>query len=131
MRLAAATTGRRATETIQRLSPGVLACLTVAMAATFVSDHYGGPTLVFALLLGMALHFLSKETAAAAGIAFSARTILRVGVALLGAVEEIYAELESEWAGFLDAGSIEVLRADLTTLLERTHGGRLPMITPP
>lgn len=85
MRVAGVTTGKRAAETIQRLSPGVLACLTVAMAATFVSDHYGGPTLVFALLLGMALHFLSKETVAAAGIAFSARTILRVGVALLGA----------------------------------------------
>lgn len=85
MRTAAVTTGRRATKAIQRLSPGVLACLTVAMAATFVSDHYGGPTLVFALLIGMALHFLSRETVAAAGIAFSARFILRVGVALLGA----------------------------------------------
>lgn len=85
MRLAVAATGRRTTETIQRLSPGVLACLTVSMAATFVSDHYGGPTLVFALLLGMALHFLSVSTVAAAGITFSARTILRLGVALLGA----------------------------------------------
>lgn len=53
------------------------------------------------------------------------------GVALLAAVEEIYAELESEWAGFLGAGSIDVMRADLTTVLERTHGGRLPVITPP
>ena len=53
------------------------------------------------------------------------------GVALLAAVEEIYAELESEWAGFLGAGSVEVMRVDLTTVLERTHGGRLPVITPP
>jgi uncharacterized integral membrane protein (TIGR00698 family) len=54
------------------------------MASTFVSDHYGGPTLLFALLIGMALHFLSKESASAPGINFSSKTVLRLGVALLG-----------------------------------------------
>lgn len=74
-----------AVRSLQRLTPGALTSLTIAMASAFVSEHYGGPTLLFALLIGMALHFLSKETAAAEGIAFSARTILRIGVALLGA----------------------------------------------
>lgn len=66
------------------LAPGVLISTTIAMAATFISDHYGGPTLLYALLVGIAFHFLSKDQVAGAGIAFSARTILRVGVALLG-----------------------------------------------
>jgi uncharacterized membrane protein YadS len=43
---------------------------TIGLAATFLSDHHGGPTLLYALLVGMAFHFLSKETAAAAGIDF-------------------------------------------------------------
>lgn len=76
--------GKGAVHSVQRLLPGVLTAFTIAMASTFVSEHYGGPTLLFALLIGMALHFLSKETPAAAGISFSARTILRIGVALLG-----------------------------------------------
>ena len=57
----------------------------VAAAATFLSQHYGAPVMLFALLLGLAMNFLSADDGpCAAGIAFSARTLLRVGVALLG-----------------------------------------------
>src|SRR5690349_16083122 len=66
------------------LFPGVLACGVVAAASTFLSQHYGAPVMLFALLLGMAMNFLSADGACAPGIAFTARTLLRVGVALLG-----------------------------------------------
>ena len=66
------------------LFPGVMACAVVAAAATFLSEHYGAPVMLFALLLGMAMNFLSVEGACAPGIAFTARELLRVGVALLG-----------------------------------------------
>jgi uncharacterized integral membrane protein (TIGR00698 family) len=68
----------------RRLAPGVLLALTVATAASFLSDHYGAPTMLFALLIGMAFHFLAIEGQCVPGIAFSSRTILRIGVALLG-----------------------------------------------
>ena len=41
--------------------PGLMACLTVAMAATFLSEHYHGPTMLFALLLGMAFNFSTQS----------------------------------------------------------------------
>ena len=66
------------------LFPGVLACAVVAAAATFLSEHYGAPVMLFALLLGLAMNFLSGEGACKPGIEFSAKTLLRVGVALLG-----------------------------------------------
>jgi uncharacterized integral membrane protein (TIGR00698 family) len=69
----------------RHFAPGVLISVTIAMAATFISDHHGGPTLLYALLVGIAFHFLSKDATAAPGIEFSSRTILRIGVALLGA----------------------------------------------
>ncbi len=65
--------------------PGVLASLTIAMAAKFLSEHYGGPVMLFALLLGMAFHFLSEEGRCTDGIELSSSQILRIGVALLGA----------------------------------------------
>lgn len=68
----------------RKLFPGVLASVVVAAAATFLSEHYGAPVMLFALLLGMAMNFLSGEGTCAAGIAFTAREVLRVGVALLG-----------------------------------------------
>ncbi|MCG8491101.1 MAG: YeiH family protein [Sneathiellales bacterium] len=65
--------------------PGLLACATIAMASTFLSNNYGGPVMLFALLLGMAFHFLSEEGACVKGIEVASKTILRLGVALLGA----------------------------------------------
>jgi uncharacterized integral membrane protein (TIGR00698 family) len=64
--------------------PGVLASIVVAAAATFLGEHYGAPTLLFALLLGLAMNFLSAEGACGPGIVFAGRTLLRLGVALLG-----------------------------------------------
>jgi len=67
------------------LLPGLLLCLTVAMAAGFMSSQYGGPQVLYALLIGLALHSVGSEGALAAGVGFCSRTLLRVGVALLGA----------------------------------------------
>ena len=61
------------------LFPGVLACGVVAAASTFLSQHYGAPVMLFALLLGMAMNFLSADGPCAPGIAFAGRTLLRVG----------------------------------------------------
>lgn len=72
-------------EALAALLPGLLVSAIVALAAAFLSDHYGAPAVLLALLLGIALHFLSEEGRCAAGIEFSARPLLRVGVALLGA----------------------------------------------
>src|SRR6185436_1083165 len=71
-------------ERARTLFPGVLACTVVAAASTFLSQHYGAPVMLFALLLGMAMNFLSADGPCAPGIEFSARTLLRIGVALLG-----------------------------------------------
>jgi uncharacterized integral membrane protein (TIGR00698 family) len=69
---------------VRALFPGVLACAVVAVAATFLGQHYGAPVLLFALLLGMAMNFLSAQGPCAPGIEFCARSVLRLGVALLG-----------------------------------------------
>ncbi|WP_093375315.1 YeiH family protein [Variovorax sp. OV329] len=66
------------------LFPGTLACAVVAAAATFLSQHYGAPVMLFALVLGMAMNFLSADGPCKPGIEFTARHVLRWGVALLG-----------------------------------------------
>lgn len=69
---------------VTRLAPGVAVCATVALAAQFLSDHYGAPAMLMALLIGIAFHFMAEEGRAVPGIAFTSRTVLRLGVALLG-----------------------------------------------
>lgn len=65
--------------------PGIAVSVLIAITAKFLSEHYGAPAMLMALLLGIALHFLSEEGKAVKGIVFSSKIILRVGVALLGA----------------------------------------------
>lgn len=63
---------------------GLVLAATIALASSFLSEHYGAPAMLFALLIGMAFNFLADHPKAQAGVAFSSRTLLRVGVALLG-----------------------------------------------
>ena len=70
---------------LQTILPGFSLCLVVAMAAKFVSEHYGGPTILYALLMGMSLNYLSLEGKCIQGIKFAATAILKLGIALLGA----------------------------------------------
>lgn len=74
----------RALQRSRTLVPGLLLCTVVALAATFVAEHYGGPQLLYALLVGLAFHFLSRDPKIRPGIDFCARSLLRAGVALLG-----------------------------------------------
>lgn len=69
---------------MQKLMPGVSAAVVIAIAALFLSEHYGASVMLFALLIGMALNFLGSEGRTVAGVQWSASTLLRTGVALLG-----------------------------------------------
>lgn len=64
---------------------GLALCVMVALAAAFVSAHYGGPPLIYALFFRISLNFLYEQPAATAGIDLCTSTVLRWGVALLGA----------------------------------------------
>ncbi len=71
-------------EIVRRLAPGVTVSIVVAAAASFLAEHYHAPVMLFALLLGMAVNFLSADGQCMPGIEFTSREVLRVGVALLG-----------------------------------------------
>lgn len=67
------------------LSPGILMCAIIAVSAQFIAEHYGAPAMLMALLLGLAMHPFGDSTGRAAdGVKFSASTLLRIAVALLG-----------------------------------------------
>jgi len=59
--------------------PGFLVAATIALASTWLSQHYGAPVMLFALLLGMAMNFLSAEGPCKPGIEFTSRHVLRWG----------------------------------------------------
>lgn len=72
-------------ERVALYTPGLAIAVLVAIAAKWLSEHFTAPVLLFALLLGMAVNFASREKVLKPGIDFAGRFVLRVGVALLGA----------------------------------------------
>ncbi|MFV5584210.1 YeiH family protein [Acinetobacter oleivorans] len=68
----------------REIAPGFVVSSVVAAAACFLSEHYGAPVMLFALLLGMSVNFLAAESKCKVGIEFTARSVLRMGIALLG-----------------------------------------------
>jgi DNA-binding MarR family transcriptional regulator len=52
------------------------------------------------------------------------------GAELLADVEEIYRELEAEWAEVIGAAALKRLRHSLHTAVLASHGGELPAVRP-
>jgi len=68
-----------------RLFPGLAVVVLIAAAAQYVAGEYGGPVMLFALLIGMALSVFGADARTRPGVVIGASRVLRVGVALLGA----------------------------------------------
>lgn len=90
--------GRSMAERAKILFPGVAVSLLVALAAQFVAEHYSAPAMLMALLFGIALNFLNEPGPTAEGIGFTARSVLRFGVAILGARISVELFLSLGWA---------------------------------
>lgn len=106
--------------TCQRLYPGLLATGIAAVAATWLAEHYHTPATLFALLFGLALNFLHEDGRCVPGIEFASRTLLRVGVALLGA------RITLEQIAALGLGPVTaVLLGVATTILAGVAGSRV------
>lgn len=96
---------------------GTLMAVIIGAASLFVSEHYGGPAVLFALLIGMAFHFLSEDRRTLAGIHFCSTTVLRWGVGLLGA------KITASQLGLLSSGPAchDYRRCVCHTALRRFH----------
>ncbi|HEX6706658.1 MAG TPA: putative sulfate exporter family transporter [Albitalea sp.] len=102
--------------------PGVALCGVIALAASFVAGLHRGPQLLYALAFGIGLHLLAAEPKVQPGLAFCSRTLLRVGVALLGARITMVQIAALGWttAAFVVAGVVSTITLGL--LLARRMG---------
>lgn len=72
-------------EVFKRHYPGVALCGVLALAGSFLAEHYGAPALLLVLLLGFGFSGQAGEARLQPGVGFCARQVLRLGIALLGA----------------------------------------------
>lgn len=116
---------------VAKIAPGFLVAAVVAAAAKFLSEHYGAPAMLMALLLGIAFHFLAEEGKCVPGIEVTAKTVLRVGVALLGAriSVELLIGLGPELIGLVVLGVIATIAFGLVGARMLGRGWRLGLLT--
>jgi uncharacterized integral membrane protein (TIGR00698 family) len=113
---------RASAQAAGRWLPGTGLAAIIALAATFVSTLHGGPQLLYALLFGVAFHYLSHEPRTKPGIEFAGRTVLRLGVGLLG-VRITVAQIASlGWVTVLIVVSGVLTTLSLGLLLARRFG---------
>ncbi|MEM7289263.1 MAG: putative sulfate exporter family transporter, partial [Pseudomonadota bacterium] len=108
-----------------KLWPGMLICGLAAIAAQFLSFHYGAPAMLLALLLGLALQSATVGAERVSkGIAFSSSTLLRLGVGLLGARISIDAILAMGMGAVWLVVSSILVTTSLSFVLARMLGRR-------
>ncbi|MEO3388674.1 putative sulfate exporter family transporter [Mesorhizobium sp. CAU 1741] len=100
---------------------GVVLAATIALAASFLSEHYGAPAMLFALLIGMAFNFMTENPGTAPGVELCSKTILRIGVALLG--------LRLTFADVSQLGLSSILGVCALTLLVLASGTLIARLT--
>lgn len=114
-----------------------------AFGFVLLAARDGGTTSTeLAVLMGTTKQAASKlvDTMAAAG--YVARSVgeddgrqrpvhlTERGIELLAVVEDIYAELEAEWAEVIGVRSLERLRRDVVRVVRESNGGELPPVRP-
>lgn len=72
-------------EMARQLYPGMALCIVVALAGSFLAQHYAAPALMLVLLLGFGFAAQASDARLQPGVTLCSRQILRMGVALLGA----------------------------------------------
>lgn len=107
-RLRRMTAGNRHIARIKPLGPGLVIAGLVALAASWLAEHYGAPVMLFALLLGIAVNFLSQDPRCQPGLEFASRTVLRFGVALLG-MRITFDQIQSLGVGVLALTAVAVV----------------------
>ncbi len=119
------------TTAFKLLWPGLIVAILVGFAAQFVAEHYAAPAMLMALLFGIALNFLSEPGKTAEGINFTARTVLRFGVAILGAriSAEMLVSLGWELIALLVVGTLTTILFGVILARFISQGPRFAILT--
>ncbi len=65
--------------------PGLFLTAIAAIAAAWLSEHYGAPMMLMGLLIGLAFNFANADARLHPGLGFASKTLLRWGIVLAGA----------------------------------------------
>jgi uncharacterized integral membrane protein (TIGR00698 family) len=80
--------------------PGMLLAIVAAMAAAWISEHYGAPRMLMGLLIGLAVNFANADVRLHPGLGFASKTLLRWGIVLAGMQITLWQIVDLGWGSF-------------------------------
>ncbi|WP_332764717.1 YeiH family protein [Phenylobacterium sp.] len=108
---------------MQAATPGILLCVALAAVADWLGAATGLPGMLLALAMGFLASAVADRPALAPGIALAAKTLLRLGVACLGA-KLTWAQLDQLGPG---VGLLVILAVAATIVLGAAVGRSLKL----
>jgi uncharacterized integral membrane protein (TIGR00698 family) len=91
--------------------PGLAITVLAALAAAYLSEHYGAPLMLMGLLIGLAFNFANGDPRLHPGLGFASKTLLRWGIVLVG-LQITFEQIAG--LGWIALGSIAAMVAIVT-----------------
>ncbi len=80
--------------------PGLAMTIIAALAAAWLSDHYGAPRMLMGLLIGLAFNFANADVRLHPGLGFASKTLLRWGIVVTGLQVTVWQIIDLGWVSF-------------------------------
>ncbi len=82
------------------LVPGLIVTVVAALAAAWLSEHYGAPRMLMGLLVGLAFNFANADPKLHPGLGLASKTLLRWGIVLAGLQVTLWQIVDLGWESF-------------------------------
>jgi uncharacterized integral membrane protein (TIGR00698 family) len=103
-------------------APGLIVTTIAALAAAWLSEHYGAPLMLMGLLIGLAFNFANADPKLHAGLGFASKTLLRWGIVLAGLQVTLWQIIDLGWASFVWIAAMIAIVTSIGALTARAMG---------
>ena len=102
--------------------PGLAMTGIAALAAAYLSEHYGAPLMLMGLLIGLAFNFANADARLHPGLGFASKTLLRWGIVVVG-LQVTFGQIASlGWVAFFAIAAMIIMVTLAGTLVARSGG---------
>ena len=102
--------------------PGLMMTIVAALAAAWLSEHYGAPRMLMGLLIGLAFNFANADTRLHPGLALASKTLLRWGIVVAGLQVTIWQIVDLGWQSLVWIAAMVAIVTASGALVARTLG---------
>ncbi len=106
----------------QTFWPGLAMTVVAALAAAWLSEHYGAPRMLMGLLIGLAFNFANADERLHPGLGFASKTLLRWGIVVAGLQVTLWQIVDLGWESFVWIAAMVAIVTSFGVVTARAMG---------